>query len=110
LTPVPPPNDEVLDLGTVVKEARRSTVDPGFEDETLDRIDREQSSANFERDIRAALAKLSTREKEVIRMRFGLDRGAPRTLQEVGDHFGLTRERIRQIEAKALSILRGKAS
>jgi len=41
LTPVPPPNDEALDLGTVIKEARRSTVDPGFEDETLDRIDRE---------------------------------------------------------------------
>jgi DNA-directed RNA polymerase sigma subunit (sigma70/sigma32) len=43
-------------------------------------------------------------------LRFGLDRGEPRTLEEVGDHFNLTRERIRQIEARAMSKLRHPSS
>jgi RNA polymerase primary sigma factor len=42
----------------------------------------------------------------VIRLRYGLDRGEPRTLDEVGTHFNLTRERIRQIESRAMSKLR----
>ena len=49
---------------------------------------------------------LSDREKSVIEMRFGLKDGQPRTLEEVGKTFGVTRERIRQIESKTLSKLR----
>jgi RNA polymerase sigma factor (sigma-70 family) len=56
--------------------------------------------------VHRLLIHLEPREREVLRMRFGLDRGEPRTLEEVGTHFHLTRERIRQIEAKALSKLR----
>jgi RNA polymerase sigma factor (sigma-70 family) len=52
------------------------------------------------------LAGLDDREREIIRLRYGLDRGEPRTLEEVGVRFGLTRERIRQIEARAMSKLR----
>ncbi|HLN17360.1 MAG TPA: sigma-70 family RNA polymerase sigma factor [Acidimicrobiales bacterium] len=52
------------------------------------------------------MVNLDDREREIIRLRFGLDRGEPRTLEEVGVHFGLTRERIRQIEARAMSKLR----
>ncbi len=52
------------------------------------------------------LVGLDDREREIIRLRFGLDRGEPRTLEEVGVRFGLTRERIRQIEARAMSKLR----
>ncbi len=63
-------------------------------------------SALLPRDAARVLGKLSERERLVITLRFGLDRGEPRTLEEVGDHFQLTRERIRQIEAKALSKLR----
>ena len=49
---------------------------------------------------------LTTREAKVLRLRFGLDDGQCRTLEEVGTIFGVTRERIRQIEAKALRKLR----
>jgi RNA polymerase sigma factor (sigma-70 family) len=52
------------------------------------------------------LVALDSREREVIRLRYGLDRSRPRTLEEVGVHFGLTRERIRQIEVRAMSKLR----
>jgi RNA polymerase sigma factor (sigma-70 family) len=49
---------------------------------------------------------LNEREREILRLRFGLDQGQPLTLEEVGERFHLTRERIRQIEAKAMSKLR----
>ncbi|MER2599115.1 MAG: RNA polymerase sigma factor RpoD [Caldilineales bacterium] len=52
------------------------------------------------------LDQLSSREREVLEMRFGLTDGSSHTLEEVGQHFGVTRERIRQIEAKALRKLR----
>ncbi len=57
-------------------------------------------------DIRVALLDLNPREQEVISLRFGLDDGQVRTLEEVGKAFGVTRERIRQIEAKTLAKLR----
>jgi RNA polymerase primary sigma factor len=56
--------------------------------------------------IRNALGVLSDREREVLELRFGLRDGQDHTLEEVGQHFGVTRERIRQIEAKALRKLR----
>jgi RNA polymerase sigma factor (sigma-70 family) len=57
-------------------------------------------------EIKRLLAPLDEREATIIRLRFGLDQREPRTLEEVGEHFNLTRERIRQIEAKAISKLR----
>ena len=65
------------------------------------------AAAKLEREaLDAVLALLSQRERVVLRMRFGLDGAMPRTLEDVGREFALTRERIRQIEAKALTKLR----
>jgi RNA polymerase primary sigma factor len=56
--------------------------------------------------VRAAVSELTEREQKVVRLRFGLDDGEMRTLEEVGREFGVTRERIRQIESKTLAKLR----
>jgi RNA polymerase primary sigma factor len=56
--------------------------------------------------VKKALSELSEREQDVVRLRFGLDDGQVRTLEEVGRVFGVTRERVRQIEAKTLAKLR----
>ena len=66
-------------------------------------------SATFEglcRNTREVLAGLTQREAKVLRMRFGIDMNTDHTLEEVGKQFDVTRERIRQIEAKALRKLR----
>jgi RNA polymerase sigma factor (sigma-70 family) len=57
-------------------------------------------------EVEKVLAPLEDRERSILRLRYGLDGGEPRTLDDVGQHFSLTRERIRQIEAKAMSKLR----
>ena len=56
--------------------------------------------------VNEVLETLTPREAEVLRLRFGLGEGTPQTLEEVGKAFNVTRERIRQIEAKALRKLR----
>ena len=57
-------------------------------------------------EVERLLRPLDDRERNILRLRFGLDRGEPRTLEEVGREFNLTRERIRQIEARAMAKLR----
>jgi RNA polymerase sigma factor (sigma-70 family) len=57
-------------------------------------------------EVAKLLTVLDERERTILRLRFGLDRGEPRTLDEVGAHFNLTRERIRQVEERAMSKLR----
>jgi RNA polymerase primary sigma factor len=56
--------------------------------------------------VREALAILDARESRVLALRFGLEDGRPKTLEEVGEHFGVTRERIRQIQEQALQKMR----
>ena len=56
--------------------------------------------------VKQILGTLTEREQKILRLRFGLDDGKSHTLEEVGQEFSVTRERIRQIEAKALAKLR----
>jgi len=77
-----------------------------IEDENADRPVDVAARAMLSNDVLEALDELNDREKEVVRMRFGLIDGRARTLEEVGRAFGVTRERIRQIESKTLAKLR----
>ena len=86
--------DSDTELGDIVED--RGAVSP-FE---------AAAEAMLPEELNRLLAPLGEREREILRLRFGLDRGEPRTLEEVGDRFNLTRERIRQIEARAMSKLR----
>ena len=77
-----------------------------IEDE--DTVSPEDSATNqlLKEQVNDVLSSLSDREQKIVRMRFGLDNGKSHTLEEVGQEFAVTRERIRQIEAKALAKLR----
>lgn len=77
-----------------------------IEDE--DTVSPEDSATNqlLKEQVSDVLSSLSDREQKIVRMRFGLDSGKSHTLEEVGQEFAVTRERIRQIEAKALAKLR----
>jgi RNA polymerase primary sigma factor len=97
---------EPLSLETPIGEEEDSHLADFVEDQEA--ASPAEAAANYllRREIEDALSKLTPRECEVVRMRFGLDDGTPRTLEEVGRHFKVTRERIRQIEAKALKKLK----
>jgi RNA polymerase primary sigma factor len=66
--------------------------------------------ADLARQMRGVLASLSPREEKIMRLRFGVGEGGEHTLEQVGQRFAVTRERIRQIEAKALRKLRHPAN
>ena len=68
--------------------------------------DGETSMQMFREDLSRLLCTLAPREQAVIRMRYGLDDGKPKTLEHIGDRFSVSRERVRQIEARALHKLR----
>ena len=67
------------------------------------------ATALLPREVAKLLAPLRAREREILTLRFGLDREEPRSLEEVGQHFNLTRERIRQLQARAMCKLRHPA-
>jgi RNA polymerase primary sigma factor len=91
------PLDEegVLTLGDVIGD-----------DHSTDAARESAEAADLSERLDSALGKLDLRQRRVLRMRFGLDRRAERTLGEVGEELGVSRERVRQIEAEALAELR----
>ena len=96
-----------LDAGVGRDDGEDDTVLGDFiEDE--DAASPEESAANqlLKEQVQDILAVLTEREQKILKMRFGLDDGKSHTLEEVGQEFSVTRERIRQIEAKALAKLR----
>jgi RNA polymerase primary sigma factor len=95
-----------LSLETPVGEDEDTELGSFVEDDTTP-TPTQSAYQNLLRDkIEEVLATLSPREARILRLRFGLHNGRPYTLEEVGQKFGLTRERIRQIEGKALRRLR----
>jgi len=97
---------EPLSLETPIGEEEDSHLADFIEDQEA--ISPAEAATNMvlREKIEESLNKLTPRERDVLKMRFGLDDGYSRTLEEVGRHFKVTRERIRQIEAKALKKLR----
>jgi RNA polymerase primary sigma factor len=99
-------SQEPVSLETPIGEEEDSHLGDFIEDAEAPVPLERASFRLLQEQLESVLHTLSDREKEVIRLRFGLVDGQPRTLEEVGKKFGVTRERIRQIESKTLSKLR----
>ena len=97
---------EPISLETPVGEEEDSLLSDFIEDKDVENPATQTSFALLQEQLREVLATLPPREQEVLKMRFGLEDGYSLTLEEVGLYFEVTRERIRQIEAKALRRLR----
>ena len=97
---------EPVSLETPIGEEEDSHLGDFIEDEDASAPDEAASYILLKEQLEEVLETLTPREAKVLRLRFGLDDGRSRTLEEVGQEFGVTRERIRQIEAKALRKLR----
>ncbi len=101
---------EPLSLSEPLREDGDAELGDVVEDRSAESPFEVASTSLLPSEILRLLSPLDEREREILRLRFGLDRGEPRTLEEVGEHFNLTRERIRQIEARAMSKLRHPSS
>ncbi|MBU2598090.1 MAG: RNA polymerase sigma factor RpoD [Actinobacteria bacterium] len=97
-----------LSLETPIGEEEDSFLGDFIEDEEATAPPDAASFSMLQDQIRKVLHTLDDRERKVIQFRFGLEDGYPRTLEDVGKRFNVTRERIRQIESKTLSKLRRK--
>jgi RNA polymerase primary sigma factor len=99
-------SQDPLSLDSPVGEEDDSNLADFIEDLTADAPADMATKRMLTQAVEEALGELTEREQEIVRMRFGLDDGQARTLEDVGKEFGVTRERIRQIEAKTLAKLR----
>ena len=97
---------EPVSLDTPIGEDEDSLLQDFIEDKEVENPAVQTNYNLLQEQLRMVLSTLPKREQEVLRMRFGLDEGYSLTLEEVGLYFNVTRERIRQIEAKALKKLR----
>ena len=93
---------EPISLDRPIGEDDDSNLSDFIEDTTVSSPDQTAAHSMLKDQVQKVLATLTKREEKVVRLRFGLGDGTPRTLEEVGTIFNVTRERVRQIEAKAL--------
>ena len=99
-------SQEPVSLETPIGEEEDSQLGDFIEDHDAVRPDDAAGFSMLQEQLKKVLDGLAERERKVIELRFGLKDGHPRTLEEVGREFGVTRERIRQIESKTLAKLR----
>ena len=99
---------EPVSLETPIGEEEDSHLGDFIEDQDAIAPDDAASYILLKEQIEDVFSRLTDREQQVLVLRFGLKDGKPRTLEEVGQHFNVTRERIRQIEGKALTKLRNR--
>ena len=99
-------SQDLLSLDSPVGEEDESNLGDFIEDSSVDSPADAATRMMLHDAVGEVLGELSDREQEIVRLRFGLDGGRAKTLEEVGKEFGVTRERIRQIEAKTLAKLR----
>lgn len=97
---------EPISMETPIGDDEDSHLGDFIEDQTISSPVEDATSAGLQEATRDVLGNLTEREAKVLRMRFGIDMPTDHTLEEVGKQFDVTRERIRQIEAKALRKLR----
>ncbi|MFP4509013.1 MAG: RNA polymerase sigma factor RpoD [Spirochaetaceae bacterium] len=97
---------EPISLETPIGEEEDSLLGDFIEDKDVENPSQQTAFTLLQEQLRTVLSTLPPREQEVLKMRFGLEDGYSLTLEEVGLYFNVTRERIRQIEAKALRRLR----
>jgi RNA polymerase primary sigma factor len=103
-------SQEPVSLETPVGEEDDSSIGDFVPDDKQEAPEQAVTSMHLKEQLNEVLGTLTDREQKVLRLRYGLDDGKPRTLEEVGREFGVTRERIRQIEAKAMRKLSHSAS
>jgi RNA polymerase sigma factor (sigma-70 family) len=101
---------DTVSLSTPLREGGDAELGDIVEDRSAESPFEAAAESLLPAQISRMMLPLDDREREILALRFGLDRGEARTLEEVGEHFGLTRERIRQIEARAMSKLRHPSS
>ena len=99
-------SQEPVSLETPIGEEEDSSLGDFIEDSSAVAPPEAASDSMLREQLEQVLDSLADRERKVIKFRFGLEDGHPRTLEEVGREFGVTRERIRQIESKTLAKLR----
>ena len=97
---------EDLSLSSAIGEEGTLELGDVLEQGSVPSVELELIRSSFEEQVRAMVSQLDDKERAVIELRFGLDGEEPRTLQEIGEALGLSRERIRQIESKAKEKLR----
>ncbi len=97
--------DENVSLSTVIDEEHDFHLADKLEQDQIPSADVTLLKASLRTHLSACLDELDPKEEKVLRLRFGLDEEEPKTLKEIGEMMGLSRERIRQIEAQALEKL-----
>jgi RNA polymerase primary sigma factor len=97
--------DENVSLSTVIDEEHEFHLSDKLEQEVIPSADAALLRSSLKDHLYACLDELDPKEQKVLRLRFGLDEGEPKTLKEIGEMMGLSRERIRQIESQALEKL-----